>query len=68
MEFSTPKAIHQIKSSHHKTMLVDGQKCCPLIAMTIALNYHKLDITETASCITIKGVVPVVRNDKFLLK
>jgi len=68
MEFSTPKAIHQIKLSHHKTVLVDGQKCCPLKAMTIAFNYHKVDITETSSCITIKGVVPVVGNDKYLLK
>jgi hypothetical protein len=68
MEFSTPKAIHQIKSNHLKTMLVDGQKCCPLEAMTIAFKYHKVDITITASCMMIKGLTPVVRNDKYLLK
>ena len=68
MKYSTPNAIRQIKLSHHKTVLVDGEKCCTLIAMTMALNYHQLDITETTSCLTIKGVVPVERHDKYLLK
>lgn len=68
MEFSTPKAIHQIKSSHHKKIIVEGQNCCPLQAMSIAFNYHKVDITETSSCLTIKGTVPVVRNNKFLIR
>lgn len=68
MVFSTSKAIHKIKSSHHKSMLVDGHQCCHLKAMTIAFNFHEVDITETTSCMTIKGVVPVVKNDKYLLK
>jgi len=67
MEFSTPKAIHQIKLSHHKTVLIDGKKCCPLKAMTIAFNYHKVDITETDSCLTIKGILPVMISDKYRL-
>jgi len=65
MEFSTPKAIHQIKIKQHKKLLVDGKSYCALQAMTLALNYHKIDINETTTSLLIKGTVPVLRHNKY---
>ena len=59
MEFSTPKAIHQIKTKQHKDLLVDGKNYCALEAMTMALNYHQLSIIETPTSLIIKGTVPI---------
>mgnify|MGYP000474388349 FL=1 len=67
MEYSTPYAIRQIKSNNHKTMWINGEKQCPLQAMSFAFKYHRLDITDTGDSLNIVGTKPVVRNDKFLL-
>ena len=67
MEYSTPYAIRQIRSNNHKTIWINGQKQCPLQAMSFAFNYHKLDITESNRGLNITGTLPVVRNNKFLL-
>jgi len=68
MEFSTPKALHKIISTNHKKILVDGNQSCPLQAMSVAFNFHKVDIEETTSCLKIRGLIPVTRNEKFLIK
>ena len=65
MEFSTPKAIHQIISKQHKTLLVDGKSYCALQAMTMALNYHKININETTTSLIIKGTVPVAKRNQY---
>ena len=59
MEFSTPNAIRQIKANAHKEMWVDGQKQCPLQAMSFAFKYHTLDISDSAMGLSIHGIVPV---------
>ena len=59
MEFSTPRAIHQIKCKQHKTLLVDGKSYCALQAMTMALNFHTINIDESPTELIIKGIVPV---------
>ena len=59
MEFSTPNAIRQIKANTHREMWVEGQKQCPLQAMSFAFKYHKLDISDSAQGLTIHGTVPV---------
>jgi hypothetical protein len=59
MEFSTPNAIRQIKANSHKEMWIDGQKQCPLQAMSFAFKYHKLDISDSAQGLNIQGTVPV---------
>jgi len=59
MEFSTPNAIRQIKANTHKEMWVDGHKQCPLQAMSFALKYHKLDISDSGQGLSIHGIVPV---------
>ena len=64
MEFSTPKAIHQIKINNYKHISVEGKKCCPLEAMAVAFNYHRIDIKETQSSLDIKGLIPVTNKIK----
>lgn len=59
MEFSTPQAIRKIKLSQKTNMLIDGKKQCKLQAMSFALNYHKIDVTETLNELRVKGVVPI---------
>lgn len=59
MEFSTPNAIRQIKANTHREMRLDGQKVCPLQAMSFALRYHKLDISDSSTGLDIQGTVPV---------
>jgi hypothetical protein len=59
MEFNTPQAIHEIKVSKKNRVLINGKKQCKLQAMSFALNYHKLDVTETLNELQIRGVVPV---------
>lgn len=68
MELSTPKALHVIMAANHKRILVDGHNSCPLQAMSIAFNYHTIDIEETATSLKVRGVAPVIRNDKYLIK
>ncbi|MDG1752226.1 MAG: hypothetical protein P8I03_11270 [Thalassotalea sp.] len=68
MEFSTPQALHKIIGTTDKMVLVDGQQSCPLNAMSVAFNFHTIDISETNTTIDIKGVLPVVRNEKYLIK
>lgn len=60
MEFSTPNAIRQIKANAHKEMWVEGQKQCPLQAMSFAFKYHKIDISDSATGLDIQGTVPVI--------
>lgn len=55
MEFDTPKAIHQIKASKRTSILVDGKEQCKLQAMSYALNYHTLDVTETDDQLSVTG-------------
>jgi len=59
MEFNTPQAIHEIKLSQKSKVLINGKKQCKLQAMSFAMNYHKIDVTETATELWIRGVVPV---------
>jgi len=62
MEFSTPNAIRQIKANVHKEMWVDGEKLCPLQAMSFAFKYHKIDISNSATGLNIHGTVPVANG------
>ena len=64
MEFSTPNAIRQIKANNHKEIWVDGQKQCPLQAMSFAFKYHKLDITDSAIGLSVRGTVPVIDHKR----
>ena len=59
MEFNTPQAIHKIKLSSQSKILIDGKNQCKLQAMSFALKYHKVDVTETLGELTVKGIVPV---------
>ncbi len=59
MEFNTPQAIRKIKLSNKVNLLINGEKKCKLQAMSFALNYHKVDVTETFDGLKIKGIVPV---------
>jgi hypothetical protein len=59
MEFNTPQAIHEIKLSQKSNVLINGKKQCKLQAMSFALNYHKVDVTETHNTLQVKGIVPV---------
>jgi len=59
MEFSTPNAIREIKANTHRETWVEGQKQCPLQAMSFAFKYHKLDISDSAQGLNIHGTVPV---------
>ncbi len=59
MEYSTPDAIREIKRSSRSEILIDGQEQCKLQAMSFALNYHKIDVTETPDSLQVKGVVPI---------
>lgn len=68
MEYSTPKAIRQIKTHNKRPIIVEGKKQCPLQAMSFALNYHVLDITETDAQMSVTGIQAVSRVDRFLLK
>ena len=47
MQLHTPKAIREIKRSTKSTILINGKKQCKLQAMTFALNYHSVDVTDT---------------------
>ncbi len=62
MEFSTPNAIRQIKDNAHKEMWVDGEKLCPLQAMSFAFKYHKINIHSSPLGLNIHGTVPVVNS------
>lgn len=64
MEFSTPNAIRQIKANTHKEIWVDGQKQCPLQAMSFAFKYHKLDITNSSIGLNVRGTVPVIDHKR----
>jgi len=64
MEFSTPNAIREIKANTHKKIWVDGQKQCPLQAMSFAFKYHKLDITDSAIGLNVRGTVPVIDHKR----
>lgn len=59
MEFNTPQAIRKIKLSPQSKILIDGKNQCKLQAMSFALKYHKVDVTETLGELTVKGIVPV---------
>ena len=59
MEFNTPQAIHKIKLSNKSNMLINGKKQCKLQAMSFALNYHKIDVTETSNELLNTGITPV---------
>lgn len=59
MEFNTPQAIRKIKLSPKNKILIDGKNQCKLQAMSFALKYHKIDVTETFGELTVKGIVPV---------
>lgn len=68
MEFSTPEALREIKNSKKDYAIINGEKTCILKAMTFAINYHVVDIKETAGQLFIKGVKVVKRLDKYILK
>lgn len=64
MEFNSPKAIHQIKIKNYKQISVNGQKCCPLEAMSVAFNFHRVNIEETHDSLDIRGITPVANKVK----
>jgi len=68
MELRTPQAIHKIKLSKKDYALIEGKKSSILQAMSFAINYHKLDVTETQGELLITGTDPVIRVNKYLLK
>lgn len=68
MEFSTPEAIHKIKVCNKNYAVVEGQRKCLLQAMSFAVNYHKLDITESEGELFVIGTQAVKRVDKYILK
>ncbi len=59
MEFNTPQAIRQIKRSKKSNLLINGKKQCKLQAMSFALNYHKVEVTETLTELKVAGLVPI---------
>ncbi|QBG34292.1 hypothetical protein [Litorilituus sediminis] len=59
MQLNTPKAIREIKHSARNTILINGKKQCKLQAMTFALNYHSVDVTDTPNGLQVKGVTPI---------
>lgn len=59
MEYRTPEAVHQIKISKKNYALVDGQKLSILQAMSFAINYHKLDVSEDHGELVVRGTHPV---------
>ena len=59
MEFNTPQAIREIKRSEKSKILINGKSQCKLQAMSFALNFHRIDVTETANELQVKGVVAV---------
>jgi len=59
MEFNTPQAIHEIRLSSKNKVLINGKKQCKLQAMSFALNYHRIDVTETPKELQIRGLVPI---------
>jgi len=65
MEFDTPKAIHQIKISKRTNILVDGKKQCKLQAMSYALKYHTIDVTETSSELSVSGTIAVYSAARY---
>jgi len=65
MEFDTPKAIHQIKTSQKSNILVDGKEQCKLQAMSYALKYHRLDVTETDNGLSVTGTQAVHTATKY---
>ena len=59
MELNTPQAIREIKLSPQNKILINGKNQCKLQAMSFALKYHKIDVTETLGELSVKGLVPV---------
>ncbi len=59
MKLNTPQAIRIIKSSKKNTLVIDGEIKSILQAMSIALNYHKLEIKKTDNMLIIYGLLPV---------
>lgn len=59
MQYRTPQAVHQIKVSKKDYVLVDGHKLSILEAMSFAINYHTLDISESHGELCMKGLNPV---------
>ena len=59
MEFNTPQAIREIKLSQKNRVVINGKDQCKLQAMSFALNYHKIDVTETTNELRIEGIEPV---------
>lgn len=68
MEFSTPEAIHHIKESKKRYVIVEGQKQCLLQAMSFAINYHTVDVSESDGELFVTGTQAVKRVDKYILK
>ncbi|PCI59837.1 MAG: hypothetical protein COB35_10460 [Gammaproteobacteria bacterium] len=68
MELYTPQAIHKIKSSKQRNIIVDGHKSSHLQAMAFAINYHKLDVKEFGSELLVSGTDPVIRLNDYLIK
>jgi hypothetical protein len=68
MVFSAPKAINHIKASKKRYAIVEGQKQCLLQAMSFAVNYHTVDVTESDGELFVTGSHAVKRVDKYILK
>ena len=68
MEYSTAKAIRQIKRHGKKPIRVDGQSICQLQAMAFAFQYHTVEINETPTEMRVTGVNKVPCIDAYLLK
>ena len=59
MEFNTPQAIREIKLSQKNRVVINGKDQCKLQAMSFALNYHRIDVTETTNELRIESIKPV---------
>ncbi|NMP31189.1 hypothetical protein HII17_06395 [Thalassotalea sp. M1531] len=68
MEYSTAKAIRQIKLHNDKKVSINGKHSCPLQAMAFAFQYHTLDINESTTEMKVTGRDKVKVNEAFLIK
>jgi len=68
MEYSTAKAIRQIKMHNDRKVSINGRHSCPLQAMTFAFKYHTINIDESPTELRVTGRKKVKINERFLIK
>lgn len=65
MEYGTPQAIRQIKSSSKINIVVDGKEQCKLQAMSYAFKYHTIDVTESPFGLLVRGTQAISTGVRF---